>query len=110
MSRGSVAVVVAIFAALTTAPGFDETRHPNWKGQWLGSGPNSAWDPTKPAGAGQQAPLMPEAIYDASLTDQAAPALVAGIHVFFARRIEDVDGRDKPGYDGRESRPIGKLV
>jgi hypothetical protein len=25
------------------------------------------------------------------------PALVAGIHVFFA--VEDVDGRDKPGHD-----------
>jgi hypothetical protein len=28
------------------------------------------------------------------------PALVAGIHVFAAlKRIQDVDGRDKPGHD-----------
>jgi hypothetical protein len=28
------------------------------------------------------------------------PAIVAGIHVFLSRQIEDVDGRDKPGHDG----------
>jgi len=28
------------------------------------------------------------------------PALVAGIHVFFAHPIKDVDGRDEPGHDG----------
>jgi hypothetical protein len=35
---------------------------------------DSPWDPTKPAGAGQQAPLTPEyqAIFEASLKDQAA--------------------------------------
>jgi hypothetical protein len=27
------------------------------------------------------------------------PALVAGIHVFLPSKIEDVDGRDKPGHD-----------
>jgi hypothetical protein len=28
------------------------------------------------------------------------PALVAGIHVFSACPIKEVDGRDKPGHDG----------
>jgi hypothetical protein len=28
------------------------------------------------------------------------PALVAGIHVFFAEKKQTVDGRDKPGHDG----------
>jgi len=28
------------------------------------------------------------------------PALVAGIHVFLAQS-ENVDGRDKPGHDGK---------
>jgi hypothetical protein len=37
------------------------------------------------------------------------PALVSGIHVFFAT-IKDVDGRDKPGHDGRESQGLRKLV
>jgi hypothetical protein len=27
------------------------------------------------------------------------PALVAGIHVFFAGQIKDMDGRDKPAHD-----------
>jgi hypothetical protein len=27
------------------------------------------------------------------------PALVAGIHVLVPIRIQDVDGRDKPGHD-----------
>ena len=29
------------------------------------------------------------------------PALVAGIHVLIARAVKGVDGRDKPGHDGR---------
>jgi hypothetical protein len=29
------------------------------------------------------------------------PGLVPGIHVFLNREEEDVDGRDKPGHDGR---------
>ena len=29
------------------------------------------------------------------------PALVAGIHVLIASAVKDVDGRDKPGHDGR---------
>ena len=28
------------------------------------------------------------------------PALVAGIHVFFLRVNQDVDGRDESGHDG----------
>jgi hypothetical protein len=32
-------------------------------------------------------------------TSAVMPALVAGIHVFADRKLEDVDGRDKPGHD-----------
>jgi len=38
------------------------------------------------------------------------PALVAGIHVFFAHPIKNVDGRDKPGHDGGESQKLRRLV
>ena len=38
------------------------------------------------------------------------PALVAGIHVFLAHPIKDVDGRDKPGHDVGESQGLRKLV
>jgi hypothetical protein len=34
------------------------------------------------------------------------PALVAGIHVFFAHPIEDVDARAKPTHDGVNSDAI----
>jgi hypothetical protein len=29
------------------------------------------------------------------------PALVAGIHVLFSLALQGVDGREKPGHDGR---------
>ena len=53
-------------AVLTLSVGgaraFDETRFPDWKGQWVqvGGEQAGAWDPTRPPGAGQQAPLTPE--------------------------------------------------
>jgi hypothetical protein len=31
------------------------------------------------------------------------PGLVPGIHVFLLATLQDVDGRDKPGHDGRRS-------
>jgi len=39
------------------------------------------------------------------------PALVAGIHVLAAtQRVEDVDGRDKPGHDGAKQAGWGGLT
>ena len=59
-----------------TAPqAFDDALYPDLKGQWnrIPSG-NPRFDPTKPRGLEQQAPLTPEfqAAYEASLADQAA--------------------------------------
>src|SRR5436190_15580912 len=75
-SISSVALAVTLFTAVGAAQAHDESKYPNWKGQWLrqGSGQGAPWDPTKPAGLGQQAPLTPEyqAIYEANLRDQAA--------------------------------------
>jgi hypothetical protein len=57
-------------------PAFDQSKYPDWKGQWLrtGRGNGNAWDPSKPIGLGEQAPLTPEyqAIYEAALKDEAA--------------------------------------
>jgi hypothetical protein len=57
-------------------PAFDQSRYPDWKGQWLrtGRGNGNAWDPTKPIGLGEQAPLTPEyqAFYETALKDEAA--------------------------------------
>ena len=70
---GLVAATAALFALLSGAQAFDETKYPDWKGQWsaIGGGRNSSWDATKPPGAGEQAPLTPEyqAIFDANARD-----------------------------------------
>jgi len=69
-SIGALALA-ALCLGITGAAAFDDATYPDWKGQWsrIGSG---NWDPTKPRGVGQQAPLTAEyqAVLDASLTDQ----------------------------------------
>jgi hypothetical protein len=61
------------------ARAFDETRYPDWRGQWTAIrtydySPNPSWDPNKAGGLAQSAPLTPEyqARLDASLADQRA--------------------------------------
>jgi hypothetical protein len=65
------AALTATLGALTGAQAFDESKYPNWKGQWVQFGGNQelSWDPTKPPGAGQQAPLTAEyqAIFEANV-------------------------------------------
>jgi hypothetical protein len=73
--------VAALAAALLTpigAQAFDDAKYPDLKGQWRrvavpsGRYPGVQYDPHKPAGPGQQAPLTPEyqAIFEANLADQ----------------------------------------
>jgi len=65
----SAAVAVV---ALTCAQAHDESKYPDWGGQWRRpAGINNQWDPTKPWGQ-EGAPLIPEyqAIYEANLKDQ----------------------------------------
>jgi hypothetical protein len=68
--KTALAVVVLLNAP---APGVAET-YPDFESQWRSLGTSDAWDPTKPAGLAQQAPLTPEyqTIFAASLRDQAA--------------------------------------
>ena len=51
----------------------DATKYPDWSGHWR-SGPPNRWDPTKPGGLAQQAPLTPEyqKVFEDSIADQAA--------------------------------------
>jgi hypothetical protein len=67
------AALVAMLLALAVAPGLAEPD-PRFEGQWRSAVNGDAWDPGKPAGLAQQAPLTPEyqAIFEASLKDQAA--------------------------------------
>jgi len=77
--RGSIGTiaVAALVTSIATAQAFDDAKYPDLSGLWravnLGVGGQAAFDPTKPWGRGQQAPLTPEyqAIHEASLADQA---------------------------------------
>jgi len=69
----ALALAAAAWMMLADARAFDESKYPEWYGQW--TRPRSVgnqWDPTKPGGPAQQAPLTPEyqAIYEANLADQ----------------------------------------
>src|SRR5438874_13115782 len=59
--------------AASGALAFDESKYPDWSGQWRVLGGNR-WDPTKAAGRGQNPPLTPEyqAVFEASIADQNA--------------------------------------
>jgi hypothetical protein len=80
---GTIASTVVLLATLAMtisgAQAFDDATYPNLKGQWTrapfpGATGQPAYDPTKPPGRGQQAPLTQEyqAIFEANLADQAA--------------------------------------
>src|SRR5437016_7065732 len=70
----AVAIVMVLGMAMGGARAFDESKYPNWKGQWVRGDPGGGrYDPSKPSGRGQQAPLKPEfqAVLEASLAEQA---------------------------------------
>jgi hypothetical protein len=71
---GALMLAMALGVTMGSARAFDESKYPNWKGQWLRTDTGTPrYDPSKPPGRGQQAPLTPEyqAILEASLADQA---------------------------------------
>jgi hypothetical protein len=72
-SIGLIALTAALGAMIASAQTQDDSKYPDWSGKWRLIGGNR-WDPTKPAGRGQQPPLTPEyqAIFEASLADQRA--------------------------------------
>jgi hypothetical protein len=63
----------ALAMSLSVAQGYDESKYPDWAGQWRRPpGVNNQWEPTRPRGQ-EGAPLTPEyqAIFEANLKDQA---------------------------------------
>jgi hypothetical protein len=70
--RRLICALATLLVTITGAAAFEDAAYPDWKGEWSRIG-SLAWDPTKPRGTGQQAPLTPEyqAVLDASLADQA---------------------------------------
>ena len=69
---GPIALAAALVLSAAVARAHDETKYPDWKGQWIRTG-GIQWDPSKPLGRGEQAPLTAEyqAIFEAGLADQA---------------------------------------
>ena len=77
-SIAAIAVTAALCASIAPALAFDDAKYPDWKGQWSrapvpGVSGNPSYDPSKPRGRGEQAPLTAEyqAIFEANLVDQA---------------------------------------
>jgi hypothetical protein len=68
-SLGAVALAATMSMALAPARAADEPRYPDLNGQWSRAHAHSQWDPSKPRGLAQQAPLTPEyqAIFAANL-------------------------------------------
>jgi hypothetical protein len=68
--------VAALFCVASGARAFDDAQYPDLRGQWTRIAPpgQPAFDPSKPRGRGQQAPLTPEyqAVFEANLADLAA--------------------------------------
>src|SRR5438128_8706110 len=69
-----LAALAAVLFAGAAAQAFDETKYPDWRGQWRRAEPGPPrYDPSKPgAGLRQEAPLTEEykAIHAASMADQ----------------------------------------
>jgi hypothetical protein len=70
-SLGPVVLAAALSMTLAGARAADEQRYPDLNGQWSRAHPRAQWDPSKPRGLQQQAPLTPEyqALFEANLVD-----------------------------------------
>jgi hypothetical protein len=75
---GACALAAALAATNVSAQAADDAKYPNWKGQWNSINPRLGgqgvkFDPTKPFGPAQQAPLTSEyqKIHEESMADQA---------------------------------------
>jgi hypothetical protein len=83
------AVMVAAALSLTAAAAQDDPRYPDWSGQWRKApdGGPPRYDPSRPDGAGQQAPLKEEfrRIHEASMADQALGG--QGLYIMSAKCI-----------------------
>src|SRR6266705_5747000 len=65
------AQVIALTIMIGSAHAFEDSLYPDLKGQWTRATPDTSFDPGKPPGRGQQAPLTPEyqKIFEANLKE-----------------------------------------
>jgi hypothetical protein len=71
----AVLCAAALCGSNSVASAFDDSKYPDLSGQWRRTATGAArYDPSKPNGRGQQAPLTPEyrLLHEASMADQAA--------------------------------------
>jgi hypothetical protein len=75
----TIILTAALCAASAAAYAFDDAKYPDLRGQWVradvpGTSSEPRFDPGKPPGRGQQAPLTPEyqAIFEANLREREA--------------------------------------
>src|SRR5258708_7489759 len=66
---GAIALAATLSLGIARARAGDGAKYPELKGQWSRGTPGAQWDPTKPGGLRQQAPLTVEyqAIFEANL-------------------------------------------
>jgi hypothetical protein len=71
---GAFALVATLGLAVSQARAFDESKYPNWKGQWVRIGAGGLYDPDKPPGRGQQPPITEEyrAIWEKNIAEARA--------------------------------------
>src|SRR5476651_852071 len=72
---GALALTAALVMTVSDASAFDESKYPNFQGQWKRKlGTINAWDEAKRPGLPQDPPLIPEdrKMWLDSMADQAA--------------------------------------
>jgi hypothetical protein len=70
---GAILSMILLFTGTVGVSAQPQSSLPDWSGQWTrGPGMGNGWDPTKPQGLAQQAPLTPEyrALFEAMLADK----------------------------------------
>src|SRR5712671_3460669 len=69
--QSPIGAIVLAVSLLTSASvkAHDQSRYPDWYGQWMRAHVRAQWDPSKARGLQQQAPLIPEyqAIFETAL-------------------------------------------
>ncbi len=83
-SIGAIALSAALLTTMAWAQVSNQSADPDLNGQWSRAHPRSQWDPSKPRGLQQQAPLTAEyqAIFEANLADLHAGNLGADPQVY----------------------------
>ena len=94
ISAGTVALAAALLLTTAAAQAFDETKYPDWSGQWKKPpGIGNQWDQTKRPGGAQQAPQ------GRSVSLRALHA-----HLLHQSRRKESAGRAEEDFDASQGR------